>query len=203
MSVDVQAPSHAELHTASRRPGWPHPRMTFIGGPEPARVFGFVVDDSSRRYYTRYIYEVVLGKKLDDLPPEDFEAAIASNSRRANRLLPTYLGAARPSLPRVRNQLIPVYADRGLKYIFVLKDSATKHLMHSEEDVNFVRNFLDIPHAVEPEWYEVASELWPKNACEQILLVSSVCAGPIVHLMKSPIRSPAYRVVRPSPRQEQ
>ena len=138
----MQAGSHTVPHIASRSPGGGHPKLTPIGGAEPARVFGFVVGDNSRNYYARYMYEVIEGKTFEGLPPNTAEAVVVYISHGALRLLPTYLGAARPSMSRVRNQLIPVYCDNGrLEDIFVLKDDVANYSTYSENDIDFVGIF--------------------------------------------------------------
>ncbi|GJE94085.1 hypothetical protein PsYK624_102530 [Phanerochaete sordida] len=139
-----------------------HPRVEFMSGRIPSLAYGFLIGDANMEHFAHYYFK----KRAMTTKPDRLKSVMKGIALSACELIPTYLVDARRSIPAVRREAVVVEkADGSLSRLLVLRDNASRANLEvdtSPEDLQFIREFLNIPHDVEPEWYDVPESFWPK-----------------------------------------
>ncbi|GJE94083.1 hypothetical protein PsYK624_102510 [Phanerochaete sordida] len=140
-----------------------HPRVEFMSGRIPSLAYGFLIEDANMEHFAHYFFK----KRSLNPKPDRLSSVMEGIALSACELIPTYLVDARRSIPAVRREVVVVeQADGSLGWLLVLRDNASRANLEvntSPEDLQFIREFLNIPPDVEPDWYDVPEDFWPKG----------------------------------------
>ncbi|GJE94095.1 hypothetical protein PsYK624_102630 [Phanerochaete sordida] len=141
-----------------------HPLVKFISGPIPSRAYGFILEDENFDHFARYYLDKF---SLHPDKPEQLENRLAGIADLGYILIPTCLANVRIGMPAVRREVVWVIKENGMYgQLLVLCDNASPATMDVQitpEDLHFIREFLNIPPDVAPNWYDVPEDDWPKG----------------------------------------
>ena len=127
--------------------------------PAPKTAFGFILDTECRLRWARWYCELTYGDKLSRLSPQEVDDELEEIELVSSWILPGLIYAEFPTLPRLRNRLLPVVDGLVVPehYIFVLRDDATWLGMNAPLDASLIEAVgrrLGVP-GQQPNWYKI------------------------------------------------
>ena len=127
--------------------------------PAPKTAYGFLLNPECHRRWSRWYCELVYKEDLATMSPKEAEELANSMERSAMTMLPGLIYSEFPTLPRLRNRLLPVIDGNPAPqhYVFVLRDDATLEGMKARLDpevVEAVGRRLGVPDQ-KPDWYAI------------------------------------------------
>ena len=124
--------------------------------PAARRAFGFLLGPEVIRRWALWAYESEHGHKLSTVTPEEAAEEVEDWEFISSTVIPSVVYNAFPTLPRLRNRLMPV-VDGDEHYLFVLRDNAPGgNVPLYPEHFKALRALLGLSEDEQPDWYRIA-----------------------------------------------